>query len=185
MSGCSQGTPCFRVAGFGFVSATLHPEDLPPGQVVGSSTLALVDVEPPLVGWWARRSSPAPSLRVMNAREHVPLAWICQKVIDEASLAHPGHSIEFEPWDDAPGDWDRDLLLDLVRTLLSNALGHSAAGEPVIVSVIEFNEEAVLSIGTRGPTIPDGPREHLFDSTRRCVASPRHLHRCYLPRAAR
>ena len=84
----------------------------------------------------------------MNTHEHVPLAWICQKVIDEASLAHPGHSIEFEPWDDAPGDWDRDLLLDLVRTLLSNALGHSAAGEHVIVSVIEFNEEAVLAIGT-------------------------------------
>ena len=127
------------MAGFGFLSATLHPEDLPPGQVVGSSTLALVDVEPPLVGWWARRSSPAPGLRVMNAREHVPLAWICQKVIDEASLAHPGHSIEFEPWDDA------------------------------------LNEEAVLAIGTRGPTIPDGPREHLFDSTMRGTWSSDHL----------
>ena len=86
MSGCSQGTPCFRVAGFGFVSATLHPEDLPPGQVVGS-----------------------------------------------------------------------------------------AAGEPVIVSVIEFNEEAVLAIGTRGPTIPDGPREHLFDPTMRGTWSSDHL----------
>jgi len=111
----------------------------------------------------------------MNTHEHVPLAWICQKVIDEASLAHPGHSIEFEPWDDAPGDWDRDLLLDLVRTLLSNALGHSAAGEPVIVSVIEFNEEAVLAIGTRGPPIPDPPREHLFDSTRRGTWSSDHF----------
>ena len=45
----------------------------------------------------------------MNTYERVALASICKKAIDEASLAHPGHSIEFEPWDDPPGDWDRDL----------------------------------------------------------------------------
>lgn len=103
----------------------------------------------------------------MNTDEGVPLAWICKKAIDEASLAHPGHPIEFEPWDDAPGDWDRDLLLDLVRTLLSNALRHGAAGESVIVSVLEFGGQAVLAIGNRGPPIPDWPREYPFDSTRR------------------
>src|SRR5438105_2942883 len=87
------------------------PKTSPRVRLWGGSAVALVGVEPPLVGWWAHRSSSS--------------------------------------------------------------------------SVIEFNEEAVLAIGTRGPTLPDGPREHLFDSTRRCVASPRRLHRCYLPRAAR
>ncbi len=97
----------------------------------------------------------------------VPLAGICREAIDEASLAHPGHPIEFEDWDDAPGEWDRDGLLELVRNLLSNALSHGAPGEPVIVSVIECSEEALLAVAYRGQPIRDPFRDHLFDPTRR------------------
>src|SRR5437868_15265565 len=77
------------------------PKTSPRVRLWGGSAVALVGVEPPLVGRWARRSSSS--------------------------------------------------------------------------SVIEFNEEAVLAIGTRGPTLPDGPREHLFDSTMRGTWSSDHL----------
>src|SRR5258708_18671282 len=52
---------------------------------------------------------------------HTPLAAICRHAIDEALFAHPGHPIEFERWDEAPGQWDRDCLLRVVRGLLSKA----------------------------------------------------------------
>jgi signal transduction histidine kinase len=83
-------------------------------------------------------------------RESVSLAGICREAIAEVSAAQPGHSIEFEPWDDAPGEWDRAPLLQVMRDLLSNALSHGAAGEPVIVSVIDCTEEALLSVANRG-----------------------------------
>jgi sigma-B regulation protein RsbU (phosphoserine phosphatase) len=108
-------------------------------------------------------------------REWVPLAEICQEAIDEASVAHPGHPIEFECWDDAPGQWDRDRLVQVVRNLLSNALTHGAAGEPVIVSVIDRGEEALLAVANRGQPIPELFREHLLDPTRRGPWSRDHL----------
>ena len=80
----------------------------------------------------------------------VPLAGICREAIDEAELAHPDHPIEFEPWDEAQGDWDRDRLLGVIRKLISNALSNGAAGEPVIVSVIDCDEEVLLAVANRG-----------------------------------
>jgi signal transduction histidine kinase len=80
----------------------------------------------------------------------VPLAGICREAIDEAELAHPGHPIEFQPWDEAQGDWDRDRLLDLIRRLISDALSRGPAGEPIIVSVIDCDEEALLAVANRG-----------------------------------
>jgi sigma-B regulation protein RsbU (phosphoserine phosphatase) len=74
-----------------------------------------------------------------------------------------GIPIELECWDEAPGEWDRDRLLQLTRNLLSNALGHGAADEPVVVSVIDCREDALLSVFNRGQPIPDPLRQHLFD----------------------
>ncbi len=108
-------------------------------------------------------------------RERVPLAGICREAIDEASLAYPGHSIELESWDDAPGEWDHDRLLQVAQNLLSNALSHGAAGEPVIVSVIDCSEQALLAVTNRGEPIPDPVREHLFDPARRGTWSSDHL----------
>ena len=76
------------------------------------------------------------------------LAAICREAIDEALLAHPGHRIEFECWDEAPGQWDRDRLLQAVRILLSNAIEHSGPREPVIVSVIDCNQEVLLAVAS-------------------------------------
>jgi signal transduction histidine kinase len=108
-------------------------------------------------------------------RERVSLAGICREAIDEASLAHPGHRIEFECWDDAAGEWDHDRLLQVARNLLSNALGHGAAGEPVIVLVIDCSEQALLAVANRGRPIPDPFRDDLFDPARRGTWSSDHL----------
>jgi signal transduction histidine kinase len=108
-------------------------------------------------------------------RERVHLAGICREAVDEAALAHPDHPIEFDSWDDAPGDWDRDRLLQVIRNLLANALNHGAAGEPVIVSVIDCHEDALLAVANRGRPVPDPFREHLFEPAGRGEWSSDHL----------
>jgi signal transduction histidine kinase len=96
-------------------------------------------------------------------RDRVLLAEICEDAIDEAVPAHPGQRIEFERWDDAPGDWDRDRLMQVVRNLLSNALRHGLPAEPVLVSVFSFGEGAVVVVANRGEPIPEAFRRILFD----------------------
>jgi sigma-B regulation protein RsbU (phosphoserine phosphatase) len=63
----------------------------------------------------------------------------------------------------------------VVRNLLANALNHGAAGEPVIVSVIDCNEDALLAVANRGRPIPDPFREHLFEPAGRAAWSSDHL----------
>lgn len=122
------------------------------------------------------RSARADDGEVRLKRERGPLATICRQAIDESFLAYRGHPIEFECWDEAPGQWDRDRLLQMVRNLLSNAIEHGAPGELVIVSVIDCNQEVLLAVANLGGRpIPGRFREHLFDPTHRGTRSGDHL----------
>jgi ribosomal protein S14 len=84
--------------------------------------------------------------------ERCPLADICRQAIRE--LAHPGHSIDFDCWDEAVGEWDRDRTLALLRNLLSNTMEQ---GEPVIASLIDCSPDVLLSIARIGPRPPPDP----------------------------
>jgi signal transduction histidine kinase len=100
--------------------------------------------------------------RLVLRRERVLLAQVCQEVVDEASLAHPGQDIELERWDDAPGEWDPGRIAQVVRSLLSNAIRHGLAGEQVIVSVAAFGEDSVIAVANRGGPIPKPFRKILL-----------------------
>jgi PAS domain S-box-containing protein len=99
-------------------------------------------------------------------RERGPLAAVCRQAVDEASLAYPGRPIELECWDEVPGWWDSDRLLEAVRNLLANAIEHGADGESIVVSVIDCNKDALISVANfGGRPIPDEFRSHLFACT--------------------
>jgi signal transduction histidine kinase len=98
---------------------------------------------------------------IVLRRERVALAEICYEAIDEARRAHPGRPIELDRPDEALGDWDRSLVLEVVRQVLGNALEQSAAGQPVFVSVLDCGDGALLSIVDCWDDSADGepPRE--------------------------
>jgi signal transduction histidine kinase len=121
------------------------------------------------------RSARAGKGEVRLRRERGPLADVVRQAVAETSLAYPGHPLQFECWDEAPGEWDRDRLLQVLRNLLSNAMEHGAPGEPVLVSLIDCDGEVLLSVANSGEPIPDPFREHLFDPTRRGTWSSDHL----------
>ncbi len=151
----------------------LVQRDVPTKAQLLSSMLLMVTRMNRLIDQFVRTHSVASEL-VLN-REPVSLAAICREAIEEATLAYPGHPIEFERYDDAPGEWDRDRLLQVVRNLLSNALRHGAAREPVIISVIDLKDEAVLAVANRGQPIPDRFRDQLLDPSPRGTWSSGHL----------
>jgi len=152
----------------------LVQRDVPTKAEILSSMLLMVKRINRLIDQFMRSAHSGASELVLN-REPVSLAAICREAVEEATLAYPGHPIEFERYDDAPGEWDRDRLLQVVRNLLSNALRHGAAGEPVIISVIDLRDEAVLAVANRGRAIPDRFREQLIDPTSRRAWSSGHL----------
>lgn len=83
----------------------------------------------------------------------IALAEICRDVIEEASRQHGDLAIELNDWDEAFGDWDREQVARIVRLLLSNAVAHGGAEEPLLISVIDGGENALLAIACRGPAV--------------------------------
>jgi len=152
----------------------LVQRDVPTKAELLSSMLFMVKRINRLIDQVLRSAHSGSSELVLN-REPASLAAICREAIEEATLAYPGHPIEFERYDDAPGEWDPDRLLQVLRNLLSNALRHGAAREPVIISVINLRDEAVLAVANRGQPIPDRFREQLLDPTPRGARSSGHL----------
>jgi signal transduction histidine kinase len=68
---------------------------------------------------------------------------------------------------DAPGpvgvDGVRDDLHRLALNLIENALIHTPQGTPVTVAVRQEDGSAVLEVSDRGPGIPEGLRERVFE----------------------
>jgi two-component system, OmpR family, sensor histidine kinase CiaH len=58
---------------------------------------------------------------------------------------------------------DADRIKQLVLILLDNALKHGPAGSPIEVSCYRTSRSLVLDVGDRGPGIPVGERERVFD----------------------
>jgi signal transduction histidine kinase len=83
----------------------------------------------------------------------IALAEICRDVIAEASRQHEGLAIELNDWDEAFGDWDREQVAQIVRLLLSNAVVHGGANEPVLVSVIDGGNNALLAVASSGAAV--------------------------------
>ena len=121
------------------------------------------------------RSARAGEGEVQLRRERGPLADVCRQAVAEISLAYPGHPVQLDCWDEVSGEWDRDRLLQVMRNLLSNAMEHGDPGTPVMVSVIDCNEEVLLTVANTGQPIPDPFRDHLFDPTRRGTWPSDHL----------
>jgi signal transduction histidine kinase len=68
-------------------------------------------------------------------RGPVDLAKVCTLTLDE--LERPGGDgpTSVEVLGDASGSWDSDRLIQLLSNLVSNALVHGAAGQPVVVRI--------------------------------------------------
>jgi two-component system, OmpR family, sensor kinase len=96
-------------------------------------------------------------------RRPVALADLVDDAVRDARATDPGRPIEGlvdgEPVAEADPDAVRQVLANLVR----NALVHTPPGTPVTVAAREEGDDAVLEVRDRGPGLPAGARDQVFE----------------------
>lgn len=99
---------------------------------------------------------------------------LCEEVIGELRLVHPGRELQLVTSGDTRGHWDCDRLTQLLGNLVSNALNHGA--DPVVVRVEEAPDRLSvrLRVENRGAAIPTAELATLFDPFRHGRADSSH-----------
>ncbi|HYO53389.1 PAS domain S-box protein [Archangium sp.] len=95
------------------------------------------------------------------------LVLLCQEVIDEFAVTHPGRDIRLEGDSRCEGWWDGQRMRQVLSNLLSNALRHAREGTGVCVRARRLSDEVELSVSNEGEPIPAELLSVLFEPFRR------------------
>jgi signal transduction histidine kinase len=93
----------------------------------------------------------------------VDLAAVAREAAEEAGALSSDHPVSLDLTGPVTIDGVADDLHRLAGNLVENALIHTAAGTPVTVSVRREDDSAVLEVADRGPGVPAGLRERVFE----------------------
>jgi PAS domain S-box-containing protein len=97
----------------------------------------------------------------------VGLVPLCQQVVDELRVAHPGSIIEIEAEGGDSCLCDSDRVAQMVANLVANAIEHGRPGSPVRVRLADRGDHLELSVHNEGQPIPASSMDTLFDPFRR------------------
>lgn len=108
---------------------------------------------------------------VVARRDAVDLAEVARQVVTDAGATAPGRPLAVE----APGELlvlgDERQLRQVALNLVANAIGHTPAGTPVRVSVVDAADGAELRVADHGPGIAPEDRRRVFERFVRLDAS--------------
>jgi two-component system, OmpR family, sensor kinase len=93
----------------------------------------------------------------------VDLAAVAREAAEEAGALSSDHPVSLDLTGPVTVEGVADDLHRLAGNLVENALIHTAAGTPVTVSVRREGDSAVLEVADRGPGVPAGLRERVFE----------------------
>lgn len=96
------------------------------------------------------------------ARIPLNLASLCEEVVDELRAAHPNATVLVEVRSAPSGSWDASRLSQLLSNLVTNAIIHGDAGQPVTVIVAEADGMATLAVHNEGDPISTEDLPTLF-----------------------
>jgi two-component system OmpR family sensor kinase len=97
-------------------------------------------------------------------REPVDLVRLAEDACDDARASAPSRPISMDaPPEPLTVPGDPDQLRQVLTNLLRNALVHTPEGSPVAVSVRREGESAVIRVRDRGPGLPDGAADRVFE----------------------
>lgn len=109
---------------------------------------------------------------VVDRNGDAPLAPVLQQVVAEVHAIAPAHRIEVHIDIDDPVECDRGRIGQLASNLLSNAVTHGAAEEPIRFEAVTSGDMFVLSVANAGEPIPEDVRSRLFHPFFRGDARP-------------
>jgi signal transduction histidine kinase len=96
-------------------------------------------------------------------RQPVALAAWCEDVLDEIRAAHPAVEVRLEVVGDTTGQWDPDRLSQLLSNLVTNAIIHGEAGQPVTVRLEVPDGSASIQVHNHGEPIAAAALPTLFE----------------------
>jgi two-component system OmpR family sensor kinase len=88
---------------------------------------------------------------------------VAREAAEEAGALSSDHPVSLDLTGPVTVEGVADDLHRLAGNLVENALIHTAAGTPVTVSARREGDAAVLEVADRGPGVPAGLRERVFE----------------------
>jgi signal transduction histidine kinase len=92
---------------------------------------------------------------------------LCQRIVEELQLGHPGREIRLRAEGNGSGRWDADRLEQVVSNLVANALHYGPEDAPVTIESRGSETEWTLSVHNLGAPISPEVLPHLFEPFRR------------------
>ena len=108
-------------------------------------------------------------------RRPADLCEVAARVVEEFEATHPGRVKGTFSDGHGKGQWDPHRVAQALGNLISNALEHGEAGQPVEVRVCDDHGGCRIDVENRGGPIPSETVRHLFDPFRRATGKSKGL----------
>ncbi|MEO7336278.1 MAG: hybrid sensor histidine kinase/response regulator [Caldimonas sp.] len=100
------------------------------------------------------------------AREPVDLSTLASTVVDELRAAHPDSHLEIASAGSAHGTWDPGRMAQVLSNLMTNALLHGSAAQPVHLAIDGTGDDSVVIRVRNDGRIASEVLPHVFDPFR-------------------
>ena len=98
---------------------------------------------------------------------------VCTTIVEEMGLSHPGRSIKLEIAGDMEVVWDRARISQAFGNLITNAIDHGSAEEPIVVTVrVQNDDEIIWTVQNAGEVISSAQLRTIFDPAKRFALRP-------------
>jgi two-component system sensor histidine kinase KdpD len=99
-------------------------------------------------------------------KEWIPLSDLLEGAKSKLGEVLEGHPLQVQ-LPSTPVPVDRELMEEAIVHLLDNALRYSPKGSPVEIKGWTVGETLTFAVADRGPGIPEGEEEHIFEKLRK------------------
>jgi len=99
---------------------------------------------------------------VQVRRRRVDLRLLCERFLDAFQARHPDRAIALVSRAPIEGQWDPDLVVNLLSHLVANAVEHGFANKIVRIVVHEVDDSGVIEVTNLGPALDQEVVGRLF-----------------------
>jgi signal transduction histidine kinase len=96
---------------------------------------------------------------------------VCEEVVNELCTFHPEQPLELQVPPRIDAVFDEGRIAQMLSNLIGNAIQYGSADAPITVCVTSTDDDIVIAVNNRGPTIPPEKISTIFDPMVRLPAS--------------